>query len=73
MNISGMYPLEGNLGMCFPSSCSPAEIIIATVAEATIENTNDFPVRAWGEDVIGGIPLSHSQVHDGLWYRFKFT
>ena len=50
--------------MCFPSSCSPAEIIIATVAEATIENTNDFPVRAWGEDVFGGIPLSHSQVHD---------
>ena len=60
------YGPQGEEGMCFPSVCSPAEIIIATVREATIENTNDFPVGVYGDNFFNPI-LNHSDNNGGLW------
>ena len=59
---------QGDLGVCFPDVCTPREILIATVREATFNSTYARPNGVYGMDPYDSYQPKYSDANHGPCY-----
>ena len=62
-----LFHYRAEIGQCYPVRCSPAEILIATVTAANINNTSAYPLGVYGVDVLNYTDPKYTDLDDGIW------